>query len=305
MIKFFEALTKRNWGAPFHAILVAFACALFISIHKPQNMNDRSMIIFTVLLFFALLVYELWQMKYGNQKPQGMVEDMAFNALGYIIGTLSLWTFTGNPESLFAALGFYIIFSGKKKLLICIDAGHGGHIPGATRQGYKEKNFNLDYALKLGKLLKSMGHKVIYTRTTDKALAKTKGTDLLRRAQFANNRKADLFISIHSNACIDPQAHGFELWTSRGHTNADLIASNIFKAVEDYFPDLFKRKDLTDGDVDFERDLSVLKYTAMPAVLVELAFMSNPDDLKMLLSSEYRENMPKAIVKGINKSIGG
>ena len=83
-----------------------------------------------------------------------------------------------------------------KDFVVVIDPGHGGHDPGAIGRRGKEKNINLNVALKVGQLIRNNCNdvKVIYTRKTDVFIP------LDRRAQIANNAKADLFISIHTNS---------------------------------------------------------------------------------------------------------
>ena len=93
---------------------------------------------------------------------------------------------------------------------LVIDPGHGGHDPGAVGKSAKEKNINLNVALKLGKLIKDNcpDVKVIYTRSTDVFIP------LNQRAQIANNAKADLFISIHTNSVAGSnKVTGASTWT--------------------------------------------------------------------------------------------
>lgn len=97
-----------------------------------------------------------------------------------------------------------------KDFVVVIDAGHGGHDPGAIGKISKEKNINLNVALKLGNLIKKNCDdvKVIYTRSRDVFIP------LDRRAEIANNAKADLFISVHSNALAKNRtAKGASTWT--------------------------------------------------------------------------------------------
>ena len=86
--------------------------------------------------------------------------------------------------------------------VVVIDAGHGGKFPGAHYGGVYEKDITLKVALKLGKLIEEgmPGVKVVYTRTTDKALGADLAADLQARADIANNAGGDLFLSIHANA---------------------------------------------------------------------------------------------------------
>ena len=97
-----------------------------------------------------------------------------------------------------------------KDFVVVIDAGHGGHDPGAVGKISKEKNINLNVALKLGNMIKKNCDdvKVIFTRTKDVFIP------LNRRAEIANNAKADLFISIHTNALANNRtAKGASTWT--------------------------------------------------------------------------------------------
>ena len=97
-----------------------------------------------------------------------------------------------------------------KDFVVVIDAGHGGHDPGAIGKISKEKNINLNVALKVGNLIKKNCDdvKLIYTRSKDVFIP------LARRAEIANNAKADLFISIHTNALANNRtAKGASTWT--------------------------------------------------------------------------------------------
>ena len=100
--------------------------------------------------------------------------------------------------------------AGNAQTTLVIDAGHGGHDPGAIGKISKEKNINLNVALKVGNLIKKNCDdvKLIYTRSKDVFIP------LARRAEIANNAKADLFISIHTNALSNNRtAKGASTWT--------------------------------------------------------------------------------------------
>ena len=98
--------------------------------------------------------------------------------------------------SLWLVLPCFCLAAKGKDFIVVIDPGHGGHDPGAIGRRGKEKNINLNVALKVGQLIQNNCNdvKVIYTRKTDVFIP------LDRRAQIANNAKADLFISIHTNS---------------------------------------------------------------------------------------------------------
>jgi N-acetylmuramoyl-L-alanine amidase len=214
---------------------------------------------------------------------------------------------------------------------VVIDAGHGGKDDGATGPtGKKEKNLALAVALKLGTYISENypNVRVIYTRKTDVFV------ELYERAAIANRNKADLFISIHLNSSTDPLACGSEAWVlglHRSESNLDVakrensvikledqfennyefdpnseaghiimsMAQNAYldqsitlaANVEDEFETKVKRKNRGVKQAGF----MVLYKTAMPATLIELGFISNPDEEKFLANPEGQNLMAAAI----------
>ncbi len=182
---------------------------------------------------------------------------------------------------------------------ICIDPGHGGKDPGAVGpKGRREKDVALAVSLKLKKLLEG-NYKVLLTRSEDIFI------ELYRRAIMANAFGADLFLSIHCNAASSPSANGFEVWTSKGHTKADGYASVIATEWSKAFPSVNIRGDWSDGDVDKEASFCVLRRTAMPAVLVELDFISNPKMEVLLSNDAYQDLMANALSHGVAGALEG
>jgi N-acetylmuramoyl-L-alanine amidase len=176
---------------------------------------------------------------------------------------------------------------------VVIDPGHGGKDPGAIGPGgKKEKVVVLAVAKKLGKLLQ-VKHKVLLTRQGDFFV------ELYHRAILANAFGADLFLSIHCNGASSPSANGFEIWTSRGSTKSDRIATYIARAWSEAFPDVVIRGDWSDGDVDKESNFCVLRRTSMPAVLVELDFITNSKMETLLSNAAYQDLMAVALFRGI------
>lgn len=176
---------------------------------------------------------------------------------------------------------------------ICIDPGHGGKDPGAVGpKGKKEKDVALAVSLKLKKLL-GPKHKVLLTRSEDIFI------ELYQRAILSNAFGADLFLSIHCNAASSPMAQGFEVWTSKGQTKADGYASVIATEWSKAFTSINIRGDWSDGDVDKEASFCVLRRTAMPAVLVELDFISNPKMEVLLSNDAYQDLMANALSHGV------
>lgn len=231
----------------------------------------------------------------------------------------------------FLILGVATAFSGDKPFVVVIDAGHGGKDPGAF--GYtlklKEKDINLKTALKLGELLsKEKGVKVLYTRKKDIFIP------LDDRAQIANKAKADLFISIHTNAAENRSARGTESYAV-GSSSANLEVAKRENAVMLYESD-YKTKyrgfdpNSTESYIMFdilqskymEQSVSfaslveknftksgrssrgvkqagfwVLKQAAMPAVLVELGYISNREEESFLSKDKNLDKMANDILK--------
>jgi N-acetylmuramoyl-L-alanine amidase len=179
-------------------------------------------------------------------------------------------------------------------MIVCIDPGHGDYDPGAIGpNGTREKDIALLMALQVGKILQAANVKVVYTRTSDQSKA------LAERVVLANESGADLFVSIHCNSVTNPTAHGMEVYTTPGQGKADLAAEEIVRAWLKYLPGHTIRKDLSDGDSDKEANFYVLRYTTMPAVLVETAFISNPREEQKLKSANFQAKAAQAIAEGI------
>ena len=174
---------------------------------------------------------------------------------------------------------------------ICIDAGHGGTDPGACNGALYEKNVVLDIAIHLEKLLRDAGHETFMTRVND--VFETPA----RKALKANNTKADFFVSIHCNAAENPQAHGTETLVYELKGEEGKLGREIQKS-------LVETLKTADRGVKSRKDLIVLNSTSMPAVLVETAFISNPDERAILISADKRKTIAKAIFVGVQRHLG-
>jgi len=294
--KFFFDLTKRNWGAPWHYIISCLVTIIFIRIMGIKNVWEWYFGIYTLVLIFVASGYEVWQLSQKNETRQGAVEDLIMAIFGYLTATIFLW---GDSWYYLVHLAIIPLFVPQRnRLLICLDPGHGGKFPGAVSAGVKEANVNFRYVHRLSSLLR-LHFDIIWTRISDNHLSHILSKDLIKRAEIANENEADLFISVHCNASEDPGAHGFEIWTSRGETDADRFADSVFNSVSKLIPELALRIDLSDGDTDKEADFAVLRKTRMPAILLELGFLSNEKEREQLLSFIYTERLSKAIAQGI------
>lgn len=168
---------------------------------------------------------------------------------------------------------------------IVIDPGHGGKADGAKYQGVPEKTINLSVARKLEVILKNLGYNVVMTRTDDSTIG------LYERADIANAVSADLFVSLHSNASTKPQVRGIYTYHYPNSRRGTQLAQSIQSAVVQ-----------TTGALDRgiqSADFVVLRETYMPAVLVEMGFMSTYEELMFLLNDQYQDKLALGISEGI------
>ena len=221
----------------------------------------------------------------------------------------------------------------KKITSVVIDAGHGGKDPGAIGKKSKEKDITLKIAKMTGDYIKQNcpDVKVIYTRSSDVFVS------LIRRAQIANESKADLFISIHCNANSSPKPYGVETFVMGEHRNAAnlevakkenaaiLYEDNAQSDYDNFDPNSpeayimlnFFQSEYKNASLDLAERIQnqmvkrvgrkdrgvqqagflVLYKTAMPSVLVEIGFISNPSEENFISSSEGQTYLASAIYR--------
>ena len=208
---------------------------------------------------------------------------------------------------------------------IVIDPGHGGKDPGAVSQTRQEKQIVLSLSKMLHDILVKKGYNVRLTRKTDVFLP------LRERTQFATNQKADLFISIHTNASTAREASGIETYylalasdesaritAMRENAGAeynmkelDALVGRILKeskSTESRRLAQLIQAQLTSGKQVKNRGVKhapfvVLIGTKVPAVLVEVGFISNPQEGKKLTTKAYQRQLATSIAKGIEQYI--
>ncbi|MEC0170014.1 N-acetylmuramoyl-L-alanine amidase family protein [Paenibacillus graminis] len=175
--------------------------------------------------------------------------------------------------------------SGRK--LVVLDAGHGAKDSGAVGvTGKYEKNFNLAVVLKAAALLKQENMvDVVLTRSDDTFL------ELKERAGMANNLKADLFISVHANSGSSSAASGSETYYQRAASKA--LANVMHKY-------LVQATGLSDRGVRYG-NFHVIRETTMPAVLLEVGYLSNKGDESLLFSEDLQNKVAAGIVAGIKE----
>ena len=176
--------------------------------------------------------------------------------------------------------------------IVCIDPGHGGKDPGATGGGVQEKAVVLNVAKKIGAFLEARGCTVMLSRETDVFV------ELSDRARMANAAKADLYVSIHCNSVRDnARATGMEVYHYTHASEASKRAARVI------YNKLLPVCGLRGRGVK-SKDLAVLRETKMPAVLVELGFISNPSDCAKLTNFAWQDDAAQAIADGIIEAVG-
>jgi len=221
-----------------------------------------------------------------------------------------------------------------KTFKVVIDAGHGGKDPGCMGAYTKEKDVALSVALKTGKLISDNcpNVKVIYTRSTDVFV------ELYRRAKIANDNHADLFISFHCNASENKTANGIDTWVMGLHkSDANLAVAraensamlkekdyeqnyggfnpnspesavmfslyssaylnNSILLADKVQKNLIRATKLRDRGVN-QAGYWVLWSVSMPSILVEMGFLTNPNEEKYLSDDKNRQNIAEAIFQG-------
>ncbi|SHG75436.1 N-acetylmuramoyl-L-alanine amidase [Thermosyntropha lipolytica DSM 11003] len=186
--------------------------------------------------------------------------------------------------------------------IIVVDPGHGGVDTGATRGDIVEKDITLRIAERLAVELAKNGAAVIMTRKGDTDLVEEnfKGSykerhrlGLSHRVEKANQSGAHLFVSIHTNADPDPRWRGAQTFYHPDSIESKKAAEAIQEAIKDYLKNTSRSA--------LAGDYFVMNNTEMPAVLVEVGFISNPEEGKLLCDAEYQQKIAYAICQGIEK----
>ncbi len=220
--------------------------------------------------------------------------------------------------------------SAHKKMRIMVDPGHGGKDPGAVRSRYREKDWNLDVAKELARLLKKGGFEVKMTREDDTFIA------LSERSKKSNQFKADLFVSIHTNASKNRNANGFQVYF-RSEKATDKEAAEVaaleneamqYEEVHYNFVDALLQSMAKNDYINESSKLAgyvrnavykqpgigiavnqntsvrqanfyVLKGVNSPAILVEMGYISSNKDRARLANGTVRDRTAKGIYNGI------
>ncbi len=197
---------------------------------------------------------------------------------------------------------FFISFVNPHEIydkIIVLDAGHGGNDSGTSsnQRDYLEKTINLDMTLKLYDYLKeNTDIKVYMTRTTDRKLT------LSQRVNLANDVEADLFLSIHCNANLSKGINGTEVLYNDKQNTWDSFNSKQFAMICQ--EELVRAIGLKDrGIVARSQDVHIIGESKVPVALVEVAFMSNTNDMNFLKKDENRTNAAKGLYQAVLKAL--
>lgn len=180
-------------------------------------------------------------------------------------------------------------------LIIVLDAGHGGTDPGSSSaNGVKEKDVTFAVTNNVKAGLESKGYNVIMTRDTDVKI------ELKERADIANRNFADIFVSIHANSATSASPNGIELLYAPSEKGSEkqegqLVLNRII------LEELLKETGATNRKLKERPNLVVIRESKMPATLIELGFLSNPTEEKLLNDPAYQAKLANAIVKGIER----
>jgi N-acetylmuramoyl-L-alanine amidase len=172
---------------------------------------------------------------------------------------------------------------------VVIDPGHGGTDYGAIRNDVNEKDINLNVSRKVRDLLAKQGYLVHMTRDTDVYVS------LEERVAFAEKYTPDIFISIHVNSSVKPEINGVEThyYHQESLSLAQSVHSALASAIQTTNRGLFKSK------------FYVINHTTMPAVLVEIGFLSNDTERAQLSAESRKQSTAKAIAEGVNNYFRG
>ena len=180
---------------------------------------------------------------------------------------------------------------------IYIDPGHGGKDSGAIYKHIYEKDINLTMSKKIEQYLISKGATVYLTRETDKDLSTTtvnrKRNDLTNRAKLINNSKADMYISIHLNSISNSKWQGLQIFYNTKNEENEQIANKLTSYLKESSSNIRESKK--------ENNYYMYKQITVPGVLIELGFLSNPNDRYRLTREEYQDKLAENIADSIEK----
>lgn len=218
-----------------------------------------------------------------------------------------------------AAAVLFVAPASAHAISVCIDPGHGGPYSNSNHNGLYEKSVNLWIAEDLRTELMARGHTVVMTRRTDRAVclsdiptwnwsdasgwsyaadgitrySSIPKDDLQARVDIANDAGVDLFISVHNNGAAATSARGYETHSSR----LDALSQRLKVLVQE---EVIRETGLRDRGVR-SNDFYVVRWTNMPAILIEGAYISNPSDAALLKDYRFRRRLARGVARGVER----
>lgn len=189
--------------------------------------------------------------------------------------------------------------------IIVVDPGHGGVDPGCMGHGVKEKDVVLKIAHKLVTQIEACGGTAIMTRTEDVELCsktpqitwKTRWRkDLETRVQIAERNSADVLVSIHANSIGSAAWRGAQVFYQKGESDSEQLAESIQESLNQVLGNTTRST--------VASDYYLLRNASMAGVIVEVGFLSNPQEARNLASPRYQEKAAWAILQGLLRYLG-
>ncbi len=252
---------------------------------KPDNPSEKHVVVDVNIL----------RLRSGPGTDYDILDRLALGTVLKVTGNQNEWLEVVTPEGKNGWVhGDYVkevtmSDSSLKDKTIVVDPGHGGSDPGATGvTGLREKVINLAVAKNLVTLLEEAGANVIMTRSGDQSVSNQ------MRVELANESKADIYISIHANASPDPESNGTETHycSENGNSSAGRFLAGQLQL------ELVSALGFRDRGVK-TNSFYVLTKTEMPAALVELGFLSNPEEEELLKKEQTQSKAAIALYQGL------
>jgi N-acetylmuramoyl-L-alanine amidase len=253
----------------------------------------------------STLQSDLKKLNFFNQTPTGYFGDITETAVKTfqkqysldIKGVVDILTYVKIDYLLNKSTGIKVV----------IDPGHGGIDKGTSKGNVVESEITLDISKKLKDCLEGDGYNIVLTRDKDIALNSLSGKsgsrelrDLDARTNIINKNQAKLFVSIHVNSCPEsPSTSGSIVFYNDKLAQSKILAQNIQKALNNISTSGFKRQS---NNSQKEKDFYVLKNSNIPGVLVETAFITNSNELKLLATNAFKDKLAKAVALGIENT---
>ncbi len=188
---------------------------------------------------------------------------------------------------LVTTLAFFLLLSLRPvpEIVVVVDAGHGGHDPGAVVAGVQEKDINLAIALLVQKKAPAFGLKVVLTRAADVYV------DLVERVRLAEALGAALYVSIHANYHRDSKVCGVETWVDTNAEGESLRLAQVLQSA------VVAATGAQDRGV--RRQTLYLRHTQLPTALVEVGYLSCPSERAKLQDPAYQGKIAEGIIAGV------